>query len=66
MHELSILSHIYVVGSIQNCAQKGDGNDGEPDACRKLELKKKGQKLFGIKQAYMAYKLRLNIIAEVY
>ena len=40
MHELSILSHIYVVGSIQNCAQKGDGNDGEPDTPQKMELEK--------------------------
>ena len=35
---------------------KGDGNDGEPDAHQKLELKK-GQKLVGIKKLWMVREL---------
>ena len=34
---------------------KGDGNDGEPDARRKLEFEKKGQKLVGIEKLWMVW-----------
>ena len=34
---------------------KGDGNDGEPDARRKLEFEKKGKILVGIKKSWMVW-----------
>ena len=34
---------------------KGDGNDGEPDARRKLEFEKKRPKLVGIKKLWMVW-----------